>query len=249
MHFSHDHIGQAAPDQYPRMRCRTSCEVFSDIGPYAVSRGTITSLTSLRLVRTLSNGWSEIRIETGPRQGQYGVVRSENLVLVPSNVLERPPPTQVDVGVPRITPTHQCEQPTCYLFAIPHPAGPTIADIEAATPITGGTPVEVTSRPTPPGWAEVLVSLPGGIARRYIRTSDLVPPAPVDVNVPGPSTTPGTPPAQTPGTPSVSSQPVSSPGERARAARTWGETAGELLILTSPLWGAVLLSTFLPPAR
>lgn len=233
MHYTPDRMGQAAPDQYPRMRCRTSCEVFSDIGPYAVSRGTITSLTSLRLVRTLSNGWSEIRIETGPRQGQYGVVRSENLVLVPSNVLERPPPTQLDVGVPRITPTHQCEQPTCYLFAIPHPAGPTIADIEAATPITGGTPVEVTSRPTPPGWAEVLVNLPGGIARRYIRTSDLVPPPPVDVNAPGSPTT------QMPGAP-----PASSPDERARAARTWGQTAGEILLLTSPLWGAVLLSTF-----
>lgn len=184
-------IGQAPGlEQYPRMRCRTTCEVFSDTGLYAVSRGIITSLTTVRVFNNLPNGWSEIHIETGPRAGQRGVVRTENLVLAPSNVIDPPSVLLPGAPVPR-----------------PSPIGPLDPD-----------------RLTRPPRTEI---------------PEAQPPLPPPVQ-PGPEPAEPPPVVTTPGP--IADANASSPGA---AATPWYETAGQLIALTSPAWGAVLLAHLL----
>ena len=181
-----------------RMRCRSRCEIFSDTSAYAVSRGTITSLTTVRVLSQLPNGWSQIQIETGPRAGQGGVVRTENLVLVPSNVITLP-----EAG----------------------PVGPVVVRPE---PVGEG--------PFVPG-GSIDVNLPG--------TPPVPAPTPPPDTTPPGSVSPGAPPEGTVQTPPIAA-PVT-PVTPLPAPAPWYETAAELLVLTSPLWGAVLLSKLLPP--
>lgn len=162
------------------MRCRTRCELYADQGPYSPIIANLTNLTTLRVYDQMPNGWSRVHVEGGPLAGRVGLVRSENLVLVPENVITLPGP----------------------VIAQPSPPG--------TGPFVPGGPIDV-DRPMTPSPVEPL-------------------PRPVE---------PETPPPAIENTPPIAETPAPTP-------TSWTTTAGQLLLLTSPLWGAVLLSKLLP---
>lgn len=175
-------VGQAPGiEQYPRVRCRGSCELYPDQAALLGPIMRLTSLTTLRQIETRPNGWSLVHVETGPMQGTRGIVRSEDLVLVPSNVIQLP-----------------------------------------------GTLPGAVTRPEAPGTGPFV---PGGGPIEVERPSLPSPVQPV--------------PLPDPGLPPPGAEPL--PPDLSPPPRPWQNTAAEVLLLTSPAWGAVLLSTLLRP--
>lgn len=133
----------------------------------------------------------------------------------------------------------------CSIFRVPNPKGASdLVDIGGLT-IRPDTPLQVTG--VVPGWVEVLVTVPpvrlGDLpqaVRGWIRTRELVdPPAGSEEPSPpgGGSTTPGGGAA----TPAGTGEP-----SRTGTERPWTENVGEVVVLTSPLWGAVLFNALFP---
>lgn len=189
-------IGQTpGSSQYPRMRCRTLCDLYPDTVLLAGPIGRLTSLSTVRVIESRQNGQSHVEVESGPLAGRRGLVPTSDLVLVQSNL---PIPSPI----------------------ITRPTGPA----SPFTPAPG-----IPNRPPQ-------VELPGR-----------EPPLPSSVQpIPEPENPePGRPRPSFPSTPPITSTPSTPSVPDAGEARPWYETAGEVLLLTSPAWGAVLLSTLI----
>jgi hypothetical protein len=177
-------------------------------------------------------GWVEIVFERTPSGGTALAERVRGFVQ--ESAFITPPLRDTET-------VYTCVPATCFLFPVPI-AGREVtnADIATSLQVPTGTRMQITSTVTPAGWFEVVPDFPpgsGSRTRRYVRASEL-----------GlPDTTPGRPPP-------VATDPGGVRGDQpggagAPAAPSATRQIGQFLLLTSPAWGAVVLSYFLRGRR